>query len=60
MQALLRFIHFFSVQIAQTAVANGHTIVERLARWMVMCIAMEKRRCHAKFTRNIFSAVMIA
>ena len=35
---LLKFIHVFGVQTAQTAVANGHyTIPERLARWLVMC-----------------------
>lgn len=35
---LLHFSHVFSVQVAQTAVANGHnTINERLARWLLMC-----------------------
>ena len=35
---LLRFVHVFSVQIAQTALTNGHnTIAQRLARWMLMC-----------------------
>jgi CRP-like cAMP-binding protein len=35
---LLRFAHVFSVQVAQTALANGHnTISERLARWLLMC-----------------------
>ena len=36
---LLRFAHVFSVQVAQTAVANAHnTINERLARWLLMCL----------------------
>lgn len=35
---LLKFIHVFSVQTAQTAVANGkYSIPQRLARWLVMC-----------------------
>ena len=35
---LLHFAHVFSVQVSQTAVANGHnTINERLARWLLMC-----------------------
>jgi len=35
---LLRFAHVFTVQISQTAVANGHyTINQRLARWLLMC-----------------------
>lgn len=35
---LLHFAHVFSVQVAQTALANGHnTISERLARWLLMC-----------------------
>jgi CRP-like cAMP-binding protein len=35
---LLRFVHVFSVQTSQTAVANSHyTISQRLARWLVMC-----------------------
>ena len=35
---LLHFAHVFSVQVAQTALANGHnTINERLARWLLMC-----------------------
>jgi CRP-like cAMP-binding protein len=37
-KVLLQFAHTFSVQIAQTAVANGHyTINQRLARWLLMC-----------------------
>jgi CRP-like cAMP-binding protein len=37
-KVLLRFSHTFSVQIAQTAVANGRNkITERLARWLLMC-----------------------
>jgi CRP-like cAMP-binding protein len=35
---LLRFIHVFGIQTAQTAVANGkYSIPQRLARWLVMC-----------------------
>ena len=35
---LLRFAHVFSVQVAQTAIANGHNkINERLSRWLLMC-----------------------
>jgi CRP-like cAMP-binding protein len=35
---LLHFAHVFSVQVAQTALANGHnSISERLARWLLMC-----------------------
>ena len=35
---LLRFIHVFSVQTTQTAIANAHySPVERLARWLLMC-----------------------
>jgi CRP-like cAMP-binding protein len=38
MAALLRFIHVFSVQTTQTAVANAlYSPVERLARWLLMC-----------------------
>jgi CRP-like cAMP-binding protein len=37
-KVLLRFAHIFSVQVSQTAVANGHnTINERLSRWLLMC-----------------------
>lgn len=35
---LLRFAHVFSVQVSQTALANGHfTLNQRLARWLLMC-----------------------
>jgi CRP-like cAMP-binding protein len=35
---LLRFIHLFTIQTAQTALANGRcTVDERLARWLLMC-----------------------
>jgi CRP-like cAMP-binding protein len=38
LKVLLQFAHTFSVQIAQTAVANGHyRINARLARWLLMC-----------------------
>lgn len=38
MAALLKFIHVFGVQTAQTAVANTHyTVTQRLARWLAMC-----------------------
>jgi CRP-like cAMP-binding protein len=37
-KVLLQFAHVFSVQVAQTAISNGHnTINERLARWLLMC-----------------------
>jgi CRP-like cAMP-binding protein len=37
-KVLLRFAHTFSVQVSQTAIANGHnTINERLSRWLLMC-----------------------
>jgi CRP-like cAMP-binding protein len=37
-KVLLRFSHTFSVQIAQTALANGRNrLNERLARWLLMC-----------------------
>lgn len=36
--ALLRYAHVFSVQISQTALANGSfNINQRLARWLLMC-----------------------
>lgn len=35
---LLRFIHVFMVQIASSALSDGRfTIVQRLARWLLMC-----------------------
>ncbi len=35
---LLRFVHAFTTQTAQTALANGSShIDERLARWLLMC-----------------------
>ena len=35
---LLRFVHVFMTQIAQTALVNGSAIIEeRLARWVLMC-----------------------
>jgi CRP-like cAMP-binding protein len=37
-QLLLQFVHVFSIQTAQTALANGSsTLEQRLARWLVMC-----------------------
>ena len=37
-QRLLRFVHAFTVQIGQTALANAsHLIEERLARRLLMC-----------------------
>ncbi len=57
--ALLHFVHTFNLQIAHTALANGHyTIEQRLARWLLMC--------HDRVGANIFSmthqflAVMLA
>lgn len=36
--ALLRYTHVFSVQISQTALANGSfNINQRLSRWLLMC-----------------------
>ena len=38
LKVFLRFAHTFSVQVSQTAVANGrNNINERLARWLLMC-----------------------
>jgi len=56
---LLRFIHVFSVQIAQTAVTNGHnTITQRLARWMLM---YQDRADAPEFTvTHEFLAIMLA
>lgn len=35
---LLRYVQAFTVQMAQTAVSNAHyTLLERLARWLLMC-----------------------
>lgn len=35
---LLRFVHVFMTQTAQTALVNGSSIIEeRLARWVLMC-----------------------
>lgn len=35
---MLRYIHTFTVQIANTAYANAHyTVEQRLARWLLMC-----------------------
>ncbi|HEY9218292.1 MAG TPA: Crp/Fnr family transcriptional regulator [Phenylobacterium sp.] len=35
---ILRFAQVFTVQVAQTALANGqYTLEERLARWLLMC-----------------------
>lgn len=35
---LLRFVHVFMIQTAQTALVNGSAIIEeRLARWILMC-----------------------
>jgi CRP-like cAMP-binding protein len=37
-KAVMRYIHTFMVQTAQTALANGRlTIQQRLARWLLMC-----------------------
>ena len=37
-QLLLRYVHAFTTQTAQTALANsGNNIDERLARWLLMC-----------------------
>jgi CRP-like cAMP-binding protein len=35
---LLQFSYVFSVQVSQTAIANGHNTIDvRLARWLLMC-----------------------
>lgn len=37
-QMLIRWLHVFSLQTAQTALANGnYNVEERLARWLLMC-----------------------
>ena len=37
-QHLLRFVQAFTIQVGQTALANGsYRIEERLARWLLMC-----------------------
>lgn len=34
---LLRYVHYFLVQVSETALANGsHTVEERLARWILL------------------------
>lgn len=56
---LLRFIHVFSVQTSQTAVANSHyTIIERLARWLLMC--QDRTTSHGFTMTHEFLAVMLA
>jgi CRP-like cAMP-binding protein/CheY-like chemotaxis protein len=38
-RVFLRYAQAFSIQVAHTALANGrHTIEERLARWLLMCL----------------------
>lgn len=35
---LLRFVHVFMTQTAQSALVNGSSVIEeRLARWLLMC-----------------------
>jgi CRP-like cAMP-binding protein len=34
---ILRYIHVFMMQIANTVLANGTRIEQRLARWLLMC-----------------------
>lgn len=37
LQVLLRYVHAYEIQLAQTALANGHYKIEaRLARWLLM------------------------
>jgi CRP-like cAMP-binding protein len=56
---LLHFAHVFSVQVAQTAVANGHnTIHERLARWLLMC--QDRAESHEFPMTHQFLSVMLA
>lgn len=56
---LLRFTHIFSVQTAQTAVANSHyTINERLARWLLMC--QDRTNSHGFTMTHEFISVMLA
>ena len=59
LEVLLRFIHVFNVQIAQTAVTNGHnTITQRLARWMLMC--QDRADAPEFIMTHEFLAVMLA
>jgi CRP-like cAMP-binding protein len=56
---LLNFAHVFSVQVAQTAVANGHnTIHERLARWLLMC--QDRAESHEFPMTHQFLSAMLA
>jgi CRP-like cAMP-binding protein len=57
--ALLRFVHTFSVQVSQTAVANGHyKINQRLARWLLMC--QDRADSHEFPMTHKFLSVMLA
>jgi CRP-like cAMP-binding protein len=56
---LLRFAHTFTVQIAQTALSNGHfTIHQRLARWLLMC--QDRVDSHEFPMTHKFLAIMLA
>jgi CRP-like cAMP-binding protein len=58
-KVLLQFAHIFSVQIAQTAVANGHyTINQRLARWLLMCL--DRADSHEFPMTHKFLALMLS
>ena len=58
-KVLLRFTHTFSVQVSQTAVANGHnTINERLSRWLLMC--QDRADSHEFPITHKFLATMLA
>jgi CRP-like cAMP-binding protein len=59
LKTLLKFAHTFSVQVSQTAVANGHyTINQRLARWLLMC--QDRAESHEFPMTHKFLAVMLA
>jgi CRP-like cAMP-binding protein len=56
---LSRFIHVFSIQTAQTALANGRfSIEERLARWLLMC--HDRVGSHEFSMTHKFLSVMLA
>jgi CRP-like cAMP-binding protein len=58
-KVLLQFAHTFSVQVSQTAVANGHyTINQRLARWLLMC--QDRADSHEFPMTHKFLALMLS
>jgi CRP-like cAMP-binding protein len=58
-KVLLQFAHVFAVQVSQTAVANGHyTIIERLARWLLLC--HDRVESHELHLTHRFLSLMLA